>query len=49
MTFHIVSDSSCDLGQERASRMGITLVSFYVAFEGEPYYREERDITSQDS
>lgn len=48
MKFHIVSDSSCDLGRERADRMGVTLVSFYVAFEGEPYYREERDITSQD-
>lgn len=48
MKFHIVSDSSCDLGRERAERMGVTLVSFYVAFEGEPYYREERDITSQD-
>ena len=48
MNFHIVSDSSCDLGRERANRMGVTLVSFYVAFEGEPYYREERDITSQE-
>lgn len=48
MKFHIVSDSSCDLGRERAERMGVTLVSFYVAFEGEPYYQEERDITSQD-
>lgn len=47
MKFHIVSDSSCDLGRERAARMGVTLVSFYVAFEGEPYCREERDITSQ--
>ena len=47
MKFHIVSDSSCDLGRERAERMGVTLVSYYVAFEGEPYYREERDITSQ--
>ena len=47
MKFHIVSDSSCDLGRERAARMGVTLVSFYLAFEGEPYCREERDITSQ--
>ena len=47
MKFHIVSDSSCDLGRETARELGVTLVSFYVAFEGEPYYREERDITSQ--
>lgn len=48
MKFQIVSDSSCDLGRERAQQLGVTLVSFYVAFEGEPYYREERDITSGD-
>ena len=48
MKFHIVSDSSCDLGRERARQLGVTLVSFYVAFEGEPYYREERDITSRE-
>lgn len=48
MKFQIVSDSSCDLGRERAQQLGVALVSFYVAFEGEPYYREERDITSRD-
>ena len=46
MKFQIVSDSSCDLGREGARDLGVTMVSFYVAFEGEPYYREERDITS---
>ena len=48
MKFHIVSDSSCDLGRERAQQLGVTLVSFYVAFEGDPYRREERDVTSQE-
>ena len=48
MKFHIVSDSSCDLGRERAQQLGVTLVSFYVAFEGEPYRREESDVTSQE-
>ena len=31
--FQIVSDSSCDLGRERAEQHGVTLVSFYVSFE----------------
>ena len=44
MKFHIVSDSSCDLGRERLNRLGIGMVSYYVGFEDEPYYREERDI-----
>lgn len=44
MKFHIVSDSSCDLGRERLEQLGIGMVSFYVAFEDEVYYREERDI-----
>ena len=46
--FQIVSDSSCDLGRERAERLGVTLVSFYVSFDGETYYREERDITNRE-
>ena len=46
--FQIVSDSSCDLGRERAEQLGVTLVSFYVSFDGETYYREERDITNRE-
>ena len=44
MKFHIVSDSSCDLGRERLEHLGVGMVSYYVGFEDEPYYREERDI-----
>ena len=46
MKFHIVSDSSCDLGREEAERLGITMVSFYAAFQDEVYYREEKDIST---
>ena len=48
MKFQIVSDSSCDLGRERAQRLGVTLVSYYVSMDGQTYYREERDITAQE-
>lgn len=48
MKFHIVSDSSCDLGRERAEQLGITMVSFYVAIGDETYYREERDISTRE-
>lgn len=44
MRFQIVSDSSCDLGREEMERLGVAMVSFYVGFEDEAYYREERDI-----
>ena len=46
MKFQIVSDSSCDLGRERLEQLGVGMVSFYVAFEDEVYYREERDIST---
>lgn len=46
MSFQIVSDSSCDLGRERAQRLGVGLVSYYAALGDEHYYREERDITA---
>ena len=46
MNFHIVSDSSCDLGRERLEQLGVTMVSFYAALGDEHYYREERDIST---
>lgn len=48
MKFHIVSDSSCDLGREEAERLGVSMVSFYVAIGDETYYREERDISTRE-
>ena len=48
MKFQIVSDSSCDLGRERAQRLGVTLVSYYVSMDGEHYDREEREIAARD-
>ena len=47
MKFHIVSDSSCDLGREELERLGVSMVSYYVSFEDEVYFREERDISTQ--
>ena len=46
--FQIVSDSSCDLGRERAKELGVALVSFYVSFDGENYYREEQDLPNRE-
>ena len=46
MKFHIVSDSSCDLGREEMARLGVTMVSFYAAIGDEVYYREEQDIST---
>ena len=48
MKFHIVSDSSCDLGRETCQQLGVSLVSFYVALGDETYYREERDVATHD-
>lgn len=47
MKFHIVSDSSCDLGRETLERLDVSMVSFYVSFEDEIYYREERDLSTR--
>ena len=48
MNFHIVSDSSCDLGLDRLRQLGVDMVSYYVALGDEVYYREERDISTHD-
>ena len=47
MKFHIVSDSACDLGLAEMERLDVTMVSYYVAFDDEVYYREERDIPTR--
>ena len=48
MKFHIVSDSSCDLGRTEVERLGVSMVSYYVSLEDEVYYREERDIPTHE-
>lgn len=48
MKFHIVSDSSCDLGRETAHKLGITMVSFYAQLGDDVYYREEQDIATHE-
>lgn len=44
MKFGIVSDSSCDLSLQYAEQAQITIVSFYVSFDGKTYLREGKDI-----
>ena len=48
MKFHIVSDSSCDLGRDTAKELGITMVSFYAQLGDDVYYREEQDISTHE-
>lgn len=45
MNFHIVSDSSCDLPDSYIEEAGISIVPFYVSFDGENYLRERTDIS----
>lgn len=44
MKFEIVSDSSCDLSAEYTAKEKVTIVPFYVSFDGEKYYREGTEI-----
>lgn len=42
--FHIISDGSCDLPAELTQEKNITIVPFYVSFDGENYLKENVDI-----
>ena len=42
--YHIVSDGSCDLPPELVQEKYITVVPFYVSFDGKNYQREMVDI-----
>ena len=48
MKFGIVSDSSCDLSSQYTEQEQVTIVSFYVSFDGEKYLREGKDIAVTD-
>lgn len=45
MNFGIVSDSSCDLPESYVQTEQVEIVSFYLSFDGEEYYREEKEIS----
>ncbi len=43
MRFGIVTDSSCDLPESYTARENVSVVSFYVSFDGENYLREGKE------
>lgn len=47
-TFHIISDGSCDLPEELTVEKNITVVPFYVSFDGENYVKEGVEIGVRD-
>lgn len=44
MTYQIISDGSCDLGAETASQLGVTVVPFYVTFDGIDERKEIEEV-----
>lgn len=46
--FHIISDGSCDLEPELAREKNITVVPFYVSFDGTHYLKENVEIGIRD-
>lgn len=46
--FHIISDGSCDLPAELVKEKNVTVVPFYVSFDGEHYQKEGVDIGVRD-
>lgn len=46
--FHIISDGSCDLPAELAEEKNVTVVPFYVSFDGEHYLKEGVEIGIRD-
>ena len=45
MAYQIITDGSCDLGQEIPKQAGITVVPFYVTFDGQNYRKEIEEIS----
>ncbi len=45
MAYQIITDGSCDLGEERAKRAGVRVVPFYVTFDGQTYKKEIEELS----
>ena len=48
MAYQIITDGSCDLGQEIPRKKGIKVVPFYVTFDGSNYKKEIEEISVRD-
>ncbi len=48
MAYQIITDGSCDLGQEIPQKTGIKVVPFYVTFDGSNYKKEIEEISIRD-
>lgn len=48
MEYRIVTDGSCDLPPELCKEKGITVVPFYVSFDGEHYQKEIEEMPIRD-
>lgn len=48
MKFQVVSDSSCDVGKNFSERENIDIVPLSVSYDGETYYKDGVDITSDE-
>ena len=44
MAYQIITDGSCDLGQEIPQKAGLKVVPFYVTFDGKTYKKEIEEI-----
>lgn len=44
MQYQIITDGSCDLGEELPKELGIRVVPFYVTFDGETYKKEIEEV-----
>lgn len=44
MAYQIISDGSCDLGEELPKKLGVKVVPFYVTFDGETYQKEIEEV-----
>ena len=45
MAYQIITDGSCDLGQEIPQKAGLKVVPFYVTFDGKTYKKEIEEIS----
>ena len=48
MDFRVISDSSCDISLEQEKAYGITIVPYYVSFDGVNYKKDRVEVNAED-
>lgn len=46
--FKVITDTACDFTMDYADSIGVTLIPLYITFDGENYYKDQFELSTED-